>query len=343
MRCGGPCIKRIRAGKSFRYVGAAGRPIRDPKTLGRIRALVIPPAWTDVAICPSPNGHLQAVGRDARGRKQYRYHAHYREVRDQAKFSRMVAFGTVLAIIRRQVEKDLRRPGLPKDKVLATVVRLLETSFIRVGNDEYARENDSFGLTTLKNRHVAIEGARLRFHFRGKSGLEHTIELTDRRLAGIVRRCQDLPGYALFEYTGENGNVCSVESADVNRYIRQIAGDDFTAKDFRTWAGTTLAIRELAAAGPSETERDAKRAVVNAVKSVAGLLGNRPATCRKYYIHPAILDAYMDGSLFPVLERGEQQESAYGGLGLRREEYSMMVIVAEHQQKAARAVRANAA
>src|SRR5580700_1343839 len=201
VRCGGPCITRIRAGKSFRYIGPAGKSIRDPKTLTRIRALVIPPAWTDVAICPSPNAHLQAVGRDARGRKQYRYHARYREVRDEAKFSRMVAFATVLPIIRRQVEKDLRRPGLPKEKVLATVVRLLETSFIRVGNDEYARENDSFGLTTLKNRHVEIEGARLRFHFRGKSGLKHTIELSDRRLAGIVKRCQDLPGYALFEYT----------------------------------------------------------------------------------------------------------------------------------------------
>jgi DNA topoisomerase-1 len=343
VRCGGPCIKRIRAGKSFRYIGPTGRLVRDPKTLKRIRALVIPPAWSDVAICPSPNGHLQAAGRDARGRKQYRYHPHYREVRDQAKFSRMVAFGTVLAIIRRQVEKDLRRPVLPKEKVLATVVRLLETSFIRVGNDEYAQENDSFGLTTLKNRHVEIEGARLRFHFRGKSGQDHTVELTDRRLAGIVKRCQDLPGYALFEYTGEDGRVFSVESADVNRYIRQIAGGGFTAKDFRTWAGTILSIRELGAAGPSRTEQEAKRTVVNAVKSVAARLGNRPATCRKYYIHPAILDAYMEGSLFPVLERGEQQESAYDGLGLRGEEYCMMVIVAEHQEKVARAAHSHAA
>jgi DNA topoisomerase-1 len=248
----------------------------------------------------------------------------------------VIAFGAVLAIIRRQVEKDLHRPGLPKEKVLATVVRLLETSFIRVGNDEYAQENDSFGLTTLKNRHVEIEGSRLRFQFRGKSGQEHTVELTDRRLAGIVKRCQDLPGYSLFEYTGENGKVCSVESADVNRYIRQIAGDDFTAKDFRTWAGTILAIRELGAAGPGRTETEARRGVVNAVKSVAALLGNRPATCRKYYIHPAILDAYTDGSLFPALERGEQQESAYAGLGLRPEEYCMIVIIAAQQEKTAR-------
>jgi DNA topoisomerase-1 len=343
VRCGGPSISRIRAGKSFRYIDPTGKPVRDAKTLARIRGLVIPPAWTNVAICPSPNGHLQAVGRDARGRKQYRYHAQYRAVRDQAKFSRMVAFGAVLAIIRRQVEKDLHRPGLPKDKVLATVVRLLETSFIRVGNDEYARENDSFGLTTLKNRHVEIEGSRLRFHFRGKSGQHHNIELTDRRLAGVVKRCQDLPGYALFEYNGEDGKVYSVESADVNRYIREIANDEFTAKDFRTWAGAILAIRELAAAGPSQTEGEAKKTVVNAVKSVAAQLGNRPATCRKYYVHPAILDAYMDGSLFPVLERGKQEESAYAGLGLRQEEYCMIVIVAEHQQRLVRAAHANAA
>jgi DNA topoisomerase-1 len=310
--------------------------VRDPKTLARIRSLVIPPAWTNVAICPSAHGHLQAVGRDARGRKQYRYHARYREVRDQAKFSRMIAFGTVLAIIRGQVAKDLPRPGLPKQKVLATVVRLLETSFIRAGNDEYAKENDSFGLTTRKNRHIQINGAKLQFHFRGKSGQVHTIELTDRRLAGIVKRCQDLPGYELFEYIGQDGKVCAVESDDVNRYIRQIAGDDFTAKDFRTWACTILAIRELGAAGPARTQREARKVVVNAVKSVAAQLGNRPATCRKYYVHPAILDAYADGSLFPVLQQGEQQNVAYAGLALRPEEYCMMVIIAEHQERLAR-------
>jgi DNA topoisomerase-1 len=343
MRSGGPCIKRIRCGKAFRYVGPTGKSLRDPKQLARIRSLVIPPAWREVAICPSPNGHLQAVGIDARGRKQYRYHARYREVRDQAKFSRMIAFGTLLAVIRRQVEKDLHRQGLPKEKVLATVVRLLETSFIRVGNDEYAKENDSFGLTTLKNRHVRIDGTKLQFRFRGKSGQEHRIELTDRRLASIVKRCQDLPGYELFEYLDEEGKVCAVESNDVNRYIREIAGSDFTAKDFRTWAGTILAVRAFAATGPSRNERDGKKTVVNAVKSVAAQLGNRPATCRKYYIHPAILDAYLDGSLFPVLKRGEQQETAYSGLGLSTEEYCLMVIVAEHQTKAAKAAHAKAA
>jgi len=336
---GGPCIRRIRAGKAFRYLSPTGKPVHDAKTLARIRSLVIPPAWQNVAICPSPNGHLQAVGVDARGRKQYRYHPRYRAVRDQAKFSRMIAFGTVMAIIRRQVEKDLRRPGLPKAKVLATVVRLLETSFIRVGNDEYAKENDSFGLTTLKNHHVQIAGAKLRFQFRGKSGQHHSIELTDRRLAGIVKRCQDLPGYELFEYQGRDGKIRAIESSDVNNYIRQTAGSEFTAKDFRTWAGTILAIRALGAAGPGRNQRETKKVVINAVKSVAAQLGNRPATCRKYYVHPAILEAYADGSLFPVLKQGEQQEAAYAGLGLRREEYCMMVIIAEHQEKLARRAR----
>jgi DNA topoisomerase-1 len=343
VRCGGPCIRRVRCGKAFRYLDPSGQPLRDPKQLARIRSLAIPPAWTKVAICPSAVGHLQAVGVDARGRKQYRYHARYRAVRDQAKFSRMLAFGAVLAVIRRRVEQDLQRPGLPKEKVLATVVHLLETSFIRVGNDEYARENDSFGLTTLKNRHVRIAGATLRFHFRGKSGLEHQIELTDRRLANIVKRCQELPGYELFEYLGEDGKVCTVESADVNRYIREVSDGEFTAKDFRTWAGTLLAVRALAAAGPCQSEGQGKKVVVGAIKEVAAQLGNRPATCRKYYIHPAILDAYMDGSLFPVLQQGEQQDSAYSGLGLRAEEYAVMVITAKHQEKLARATREKAA
>jgi len=338
-RCGGPCIRRIRCGRAFRYVGPNGKPVHDSRRLQRIRSLVIPPAWTNVSICPSPNGHLQAVGVDARGRRQYRYHPRYREVRDQTKFSRMIAFGAVLALIRRRVQRDLQRPGLPKQKVLATVVRLLETSFIRVGNDEYAKENDSFGLTTMKDRHVRIAGTRLLFHFRGKSGQEHSIELTDRRLANIVKRCQELPGYELFQYIGDNGAPCAIDSADVNQYIREISGHDFTAKDFRTWAGALLAVRELSAAGPSHNEREAKKTLVKAVKSVARQLGNRPATCRKYYIHPAILDAYADGSLLPALKCGEQQESAYAGLGLRPEEYCMMVTIAAHQEKLAHSHR----
>lgn len=342
-RCCGPCIRRIRGGKAFRYVGPDGKPVRDPKQLARIRSLVIPPAWTNVSICSSPLGHLQAVGVDARGRKQYRYHPLYRQVRDQSKFSRMIAFGAVLAIIRRQVQKDLERPGLPKEKVLAAVVRLLETSFIRVGNDEYAKENESFGLTTMKGRHVQIAGSKLLFRFRGKSGQEHNIELTDRRLANIVKRCQDLPGYELFQYIGEDGRPCAIDSSDVNRYIRETAGDGFTAKDFRTWAGTVLAVRELNAAGPCPDEREGNKVLVNAVKAVARRLGNRPATCRKYYVHPAILDSYLVGSLQPALKQGEQQEAAYAGLGLRPEEYCVMVVVAAHQEKLARETRAKAA
>ena len=339
----GPCIRRIHCGKSFRYIRPDGAPLRDPKHLERIRSLVIPPAWTDVQICPSPNGHLQAVGRDARGRKQYRYHPHYREVRDQAKFSRMIAFGAALATIRRQVRRDLRRSGLPKRKVLATVVKLLETSFIRVGNDEYAKENDSFGLTTMKDRHVRIAGAKLLFRFRGKSGQEHSIELTDRRLARIVKQCRDLPGYELFQYIDETGAVCAVDSADVNQYIRDIAGHDFTAKDFRTWAGTILAVRELCAGGSCQDEHAAKSIIVNAVKSVAKQLGNRPATCRKYYIHPAVLDAFSDGSLFSAMRQGEQQHTDYNGRGLRPEEYCVLVVVAAHQERLARHARTKAA
>jgi DNA topoisomerase-1 len=337
VRSFGPCIRRVRCGKSFRYLGPDGRPLREEKGLARIRSLAIPPAWSNVWICPSPNGHVQAVGWDAKGRKQYRYHPRYRKVRDEAKFSRMIAFGTVLAVIRRRVIEDLQRPGLPKEKVLAAVVRLLETTFIRVGNDEYARENDSFGLTTMRNRHVRIEGARLMFRFRGKSGLEHLVEMTDRRLAHIVRQCQELPGYELFQYVNGAGEVCRIDSADVNDYIRALSGQDFTAKDFRTWAGTLLAARELYSAGPCRNPTTGKRTIVAAIRNVARRLGNRPATCRKYYIHPAIVEAYSTGALFPAMQQGEQQNTAYSGLGLRPEEYSVMVLIAEYQSKLARA------
>ena len=333
----GPGIRRVRCGKAFRYLGPHGKPVKDERVLARIRSLVIPPAWSDVWICPSGHGHLQAFGWDARGRKQYRYHPRYRESRDQDKFSRMIAFGAVLAVIRRRVRQDLRSHGLGKHKVLAAVVRLLESTFIRVGNDEYARENDSFGLTTMRDRHVRIAGAKLLFCFRGKSGLEHNVQLTDQRLARIVKQCQDLPGYELFQYVNDAGEVCRVDSADVNRYIREISGLDFTAKDFRTWAGTVLAARELDAAGPSESATAGKRVICGAIKSVARRLGNRPATCRKYYIHPAILDAYTEGLLFHAMRQGEQQHAAYGGRGLLPEEYTVMVLVAEHQQKLAKA------
>jgi DNA topoisomerase-1 len=332
VRSGGPCIQRLKHGKSFRYIGPDGKSLRDPVQLQRIRALAIPPAWTNLWICPSPNGHLQAVGRDAKGRKQYRYHPRYRSVRDEAKFSRMIAFSAALALIRRGVEHDLTRRGLPREKVVAVVVRLLETAYVRIGNDEYAKENESFGLTTMRSRHVRIDGSKLMFQFRGKSGQEHTIELTDRRLASIVKQCRDLPGYNLFEYIDEAGNICRIDSADVNRYIRDLAGQDFTAKDFRTWAGTLLAARELHAAGPAQTQSEEKKIVIDAVKQVAKRLGNRPATCRKYYIHPAILDAYSDGSLFERMRDGEAQDQAFQGTGLRPEEYAAVTIIAKYQE-----------
>ncbi len=328
-------IRRIRRGRSFQYVSSGGVTLRAHAHLQRIKSLVIPPAWRNVRICASPNGYLQAVGWDARGRKQYRYHPRYREFRDQVKFSRMIAFGTSLALIRKAVQEDLRHQGLPKRKVVAVIVRLLEHALIRVGNDQYAEENDSFGLTTMRNRHVRINGTSLMFRYRGKSGQDHVVEMTDRRLANIVKQCRELPGYNLFEYQDAEGNVCRVCSDDVNRYIHEVAGKEFSAKDFRTWAGTVLAVRELTAAGPAPNATVEKKIVVEAVRNVAAKLGNRPAVTRKYYIHPAILEAYGDGSLFTTLEQGAEQQAAYSGLGLTPEEYAVMVIVARYQESLA--------
>ena len=326
----GPGIVRKRAGKGFSYIGADGRPVRGRAELDRIRSLAIPPAWTDVWICPSRTGHIQAIGRDARGRKQYRYHPVYRKVRDATKFGRMTAFAAALPEIRKQVQEDLDLPGMPKQKVLATVVRLLETTSIRVGNDEYAKANGSYGLTTMKEHHVEISGRKLRFHFRGKSGLEHDIELTDRKLASIVHECQSIPGKELFHYVDDGGEICRIHSEDVNDYLREISGDDFTAKDFRTWIGTGQAALALEAIGPCESQTLVKKNVVSAIKAVAAKLGNRPATCRKYYVHPAILDAYSEGTLFEALRRSADSASAYG---LRREEIGVLAIVNEVQAK----------
>jgi DNA topoisomerase-1 len=288
-----PGIVRVRHGRSFGYMGADGEPVEDLPTLRRIRSLAIPPAWTEVWICPVANGHIQAVGRDARGRKQYRYHARWRAVRDEAKFERVIQFGRALPGIRERVEKDLSRSGLPREKVLASVVRLLETTLIRVGNAEYARENRSYGLTTLRARHVTVEGARLRFEFRGKGGKQHTVDVSDRRLAGVVRRCQDLPGHELFQYLDENGQRQAIDSADVNAYLREIAGEEFTAKDFRTWGGTVLAA--LALAEPTE-EGDTRRRLTAAITEVAARLGNTPTICRRCYIHPDVVAAHIDDS-----------------------------------------------
>ncbi len=339
MKDGGPGIRRVRAGKGFRYMDPAGRPVRDAETLERVRALAIPPAWTSVWICPTPYGQIQAVGWDARGRKQYRYHPLYRKVRDESKFGRMIAFGAVLALIRRRVNEDLDRRGLPREKVLAAVVRLLDATYMRVGNSEYARDNESFGLTTLRDKHARVAGATLTLRFRGKSGQEHIAELTDERLSRIVRRCQELPGYELFQYVDRNGVAWKVDSGDVNAYLREIAGQDFSAKDFRTWAGTILAARELALQGPCRSDREGRKRILEAVRGVARQLGNRPATCRKYYVHPAVVEAYAGGSLFPVMREGLAQERAYNGHGLLPEEYAVLATVAEYQEKQVRQAR----
>ncbi len=288
-----PGIRRRRRGKGFTYVGPDGRPLDDPTTLTRIRRLAIPPAYTDVWISPSSNGHIQATGRDARGRKQYRYHPKWREVRDETKFGRMLAFSEALPLIRRRIGRDLGMPGLPREKVVAAVVHLLECTGIRVGNDEYARANRSFGLTTLQDDHVKVSGSTMRFRFRGKGGKHHSVSLNDRRLARVVRRCQALPGEDLFQYVDEDGVQQTIGSSDVNDYLRETTGEDFTAKDFRTWAGTTLALEALQDLGPAATEKDAKATILQAIDRVSEQLNNTRAICRKYYVHPLVFDHYL--------------------------------------------------
>jgi DNA topoisomerase-1 len=336
--------------ESFRFEDAHGRMVRDASTLERIRKLAIPPAWEDVWICGHAQGHIQATGRDARGRKQYRYHPRWREERDGTKYSKMVGFGRALPGMRRRIAADLRRPGLPRRKVLAAVVRLLETTFIRVGNEEYARTNRSFGLTTLEDRHVDIGPGALRFHFRGKSGVFHQISVHDPVIARIVRRCRDLPGQELFQYLDEDGQRATIDSADVNEYIREIAGAEFTAKDFRTWAGTVLAtcaLRDIAreavphtgaarrSAPASRTPRAASRGrrpnqrdVVRAIARVAERLGNTPSVCRKCYIHPTVIESFMDGTLTSRLTtpRSDARRSN-GDTALRPEESAVLALL----------------
>ena len=323
----GPGITRKRVGKGFIYTDTEGKRISDPEELKRFGSLVIPPAWTNVWICPSKTGHLQAVGRDARSRKQYRYHPSYRAVRDATKFVRMAAFGEALPAIRERVQSDLALHGLPRNKVLATVVRLLETTCIRVGNDEYAKENDSYGLTTMREEHLDVSGQKLRFHFRGKSGLTHDIELNDPKLAKILLRCQELPGEELFHYKDADGEICRVHSDDVNEYLREISGQAFTAKDFRTWAGTGHAALELETIGPAATETEAKRNLLTAIKAVAKKLGNKPSTCRKYYVHPVVLESYSDGRLFESIKVEYDCSSKHA---LRREEVCVLKLVQAH-------------
>jgi DNA topoisomerase I len=321
-----PGIRRRRSGKGFSYVGTDGRPIRDSATLARIRSLAIPPAYTDVWICPIANGHLQATGRDARGRKQYRYHPRWRAVRDETKFGRMLAFSEVLPRLRERLAEDLAKPGLPREKVLATVVRLLECTAIRVGNDEYARANRSFGLTTLQDRHVEVSGSTLRFEFRGKSGKIHRVALSDRRLARIVARCQALPGADLFQYEDDDGQQVAIGSGDVNDYLREITGEEFTAKDFRTWAGTLQAVEALEAVGPAVSKREGKAAVLRAIDRVAERLNNTRAVCRKYYIHPAVLETYESGTLHDALQNGGPQKGTAAS-GLSPEEQAVVRLL----------------
>ena len=293
-------IRRKKSGAAFTYVGPNGETVKDDKTLARIKSLAIPPAWTDVWVCPRADGHLQATGRDARGRKQYRYHPKWREVRDAVKYDKMLDFAAALPKIRRRVEKDLSRPGLPREKVLAAVVRLLEHTRIRVGNEEYKAQNKSFGLTTLQDRHVDVNGSTIRFHFKGKSGKSHAVELSDRRLAKIVGACRDIPGQDLFQYVDEDGVRHDVTSGDVNDYIREIAGEEFSAKDFRTWAGTVMAFSFLRECEPCADEKEGKHVLVRCVETVAAELGNTVAVCRKCYVHPAVLEAYLAGWLAGV-------------------------------------------
>lgn len=333
-----PGIRRERAGEGFVYFHPNGKLIEDAEELERIRTLVIPAAWEDVWICPNSNGHLQATGRDAKGRKQYLYHTRWRKISGEIKFQRMVAFGRALGTIRRSLERDLALPGLVRQKVLATVVKLLETTLIRVGNEEYVKENRSFGLTTLRNRHLEVSGSVLRFRFRGKSGIEHSVEVRDRRVARIVKRCRDLPGHELFEYVDDDGEVRSVASEDVNEYLRDITGDDFTAKDFRTWGGTVCAARALVELGPFELQTQAKKNVVQAIKQVSQHLGNKPATCRKYYVHPAVIEAYLDGSLTIDPDKNERVEEE-ATLGLTPEERAVLDVIESYDKRAEAASR----
>ena len=321
-----PGISRRRRGISFQYLAPSGEVIHDPEELQRIKSLAIPPAWREVWICPIRNGHLQATGRDAKGRKQHRYHPRWRQVRDENKYGRILAFAKALPLIRQRVDGDLRLPGLPRDKILATVVRLLETSHIRVGNEEYARQNKSYGLATLRNRHVNVSGSTIRFEFRGKSGVEHALDINDRRLAKIIKRCQDLPGYELFQYIDDDGERRTIDSTDVNDYIRQIAGEDFSTKDFRTWAGTVLAARALREFESAASDSESKSNIVHAIESVARKLGNTKAVCRKCYIHPAVIQSYTDGSLLRALRRRLKKETN-DSLGLDSEEAAVLKLL----------------
>ena len=322
-----PGIRRKRSGRGFSYTGPDGKTITDKKELRRIKTLAVPPAWTDVWICHSPRGHIQATGRDARGRKQYRYHRAWRQTRDQTKYERMTAFGEALPKIRKQVREHMSLPGLPREKVLATVLRLIDLTYIRIGNTRYAKDNGSFGLTTMRDRHVDVVGSMLRFEFRGKSGKMHTVDLRDQRVARIVKRCQDIPGQLLFQYLDEAGERKPIDSEDVNAYLRDSTEEDFTAKDFRTWAGTVLALRALRDAEPATSESEAKSNILAAIETVASTLGNTVAVCRACYVHPAIVDAYLDGSLTTMPRRRARKNGTEPDDRLRPDEATLLAFL----------------
>jgi DNA topoisomerase-1 len=330
-----PGITRRRAGTGFAYRGADGRTLRDRGTLRWIRSLAIPPAWTEVWISPFRDGHLLATGRDAKGRKQYRYHPAWRQVRDAAKFDRMLAFGRALPRIRTAVAADMAAKGLGQRKVLATIVKLLELTLIRVGNDEYARANKSYGLTTLRDRHVKAEGQELRFSFKGKAGKRHDVRLKDRRLAALVKRMQDIPGQELFQYYDEAGERHAVDSGDVNAYLREIAGGEFTAKDFRTWSATVLAAWALREFATFDSQAAAKRNITQAIERVAARLGNTPAICRKSYVHPEVVGAYLEGILIESLKGEVEAELREELAGLEPEEVAVLIFL---QQRLSRAM-----
>ena len=322
-----PGYTRVRGDHGFTYLDWHGKEVVDEEVIHRLRKLAVPPAYQDVWLCRWPNGHLQAVGRDARGRKQYRYHARWREVRDENKYGKMLVFGAVLPRIRMQVEHDLALHGLPKRKVLAALVRLLESTLIRVGNEEYARTNKSFGLTTLRNRHVTVEGSHIVLDFRGKHGIEHHIDLKDRRLAAIVKRCRDLPGQELFQFLDEHGEPHHIGSDDVNAYLHEITGEEITAKDFRTWAATNLAALALTGFEAFDNHAKAKKNIVQAVEAVSKMLGNTPAICRKCYIHPAVFDGYLDGTLAEGLKARADEALSTPGSGLTAEEVAITAFL----------------
>ena len=322
-----PGYTRKKKGDDFEYFDTKGQLITDEARLLRIRRLAIPPAYTDVWICPTANGHLQATGRDVRGRKQYRYHEKWREVRDESKYDRMLIFGAALPKIRKRVEEDLALSGMPKKKVLATIVSLMERTFIRVGNEEYARTNKSYGLTTMRNRHANVKGSKVQFKFRGKSGIAHAVDIADRRLARIVKKLQDLPGQELFAYVDDEGEVRDIKSQDVNDYLREITGEDFTAKDFRTWAGTVLAAVALSHLEAFQTKKEAKANVKNAISAVAKILGNTPAICRKCYVHPAVLETYLSGDMIEGLKRKTEEALARNLPDLRSVEAAVMTFL----------------